>query len=254
MSFANPEELAAHLGGDALLPMVTPEAVRTALHDFSLSLLPGKDWEWLALAVRRTLAIGLKHVSGKAERPSNRQVRQELARLSQAAQSAWVTIFSRSREADSELWSHAFRSWQGSNALAAAEDADFGYNRFMAAVVELEWLSSILRDAARSTPKQRGSWRSAEMRQERIDRGQSLAAVFVAAFGQQPTANNFSGAKWSGDAISKAPTAFMDFYQRMVGLAFSERATPDLSGVTKEACRLHRKDPASFSDWIVPGL
>ena len=52
----------------------------------------------------------------------------------------------------------------------------------------------------------------------------------------------------------KAPTAFMDFYQRLVSLTFGENATPDLSAVVKVACKLHRSQPVVFNEGLIPNL
>ena len=121
--------------------------------------------------------------------------------------------------------------------------------RFKAAVAELDWLVSFTREAATTTPTQRGPWRQSERKRLRVERGQYLAPIFEAAFGQPVSANNFPN-----DARHKAPTPFMDFYSRMVTLAFGARGTSNLSEVVKAACQLHRQHPAQFAEGIIPGL
>jgi hypothetical protein len=46
----------------------------------------------------------------------------------------------------------------------------------------------------------------------------------------------------------------MDFYQRMVALAFDEQVTEDISDVLKAACQLHRDQPVQFAEGLIPGL
>jgi hypothetical protein len=82
-----------------------------------------------------------------------------------------------------------------------------------------------------------------------VERGQHLARIYEAAFGKLVTANNYPN-----DARHKAPTPFMDFYSRMVTLAFGGRETSNLAEVVKAACQLHREDPAQFAEGIIPGL
>ena len=123
------------------------------------------------------------------------------------------------------------------------------YRRFKAAVAELDWLASFMRDAAKATPSQRGPWRQSEGKRLRVERGQYLAPIFEAAFGQPVSANNFPT-----DARIKAQTPFMDFYGRMVTLAFDAHETANLTEVVKAACQLHREHPAEFAEGIIPGL
>ena len=82
-----------------------------------------------------------------------------------------------------------------------------------------------------------------------MERAQYLAPIYEAAFGQPVSANNFPT-----DARIKAQTPFMDFYGRMVTLAFGARETANLTEVVKAACRLHRQHPAEFAEGIIPGL
>lgn len=239
MSFADEEELNAFVYRDHALLHVTPEAVGEAMLDFPLP--SDRTLGWLALAVRRALAATIPNASDGPQRTSNSEIRKELRALSEAVSDTWVKVFGRSHAADSRLWDHAFRNWEGINALATSDDPGFDHNRFRAALAHMDWLSGYLREAARETEAQRGDWRRAEERRLRIERGQYLAPVFEAAFSQSVSANN-----WPSDARHEAKTPFMDFYQRMVALAFAENATPDLSGVLKAACRLHRECPVEL--------
>lgn len=249
MSFADEEELRAFIHRDHVLPWVTPEAVALALDGFSLQLSSSRTIDWLAMAVRRALGNTARRTGDGPRRPSNSEIRAELTRLAEAVQAAWGKVFDRSEASDSRLWDHAFRHWEGVNALATSDDPGFAYNRFRTALADLDWMSGFLRAAAQETEPQRGAWRRAEERRIRVERGQYLAPVFEATFGEAVTANN-----WPSDARHSAPTPFMDFYQRMVALAFAEQATPDLSGILKAASRLHRNEPVEFVQGAIPGL
>lgn len=252
MSFANDEEFAAFVGRDDWLRQVSDEAVSSALAGFPLSLNERHDMAWLAMAVRRALAITMRHKEDGPDRTSNAAIRKELERLAALVGSTWLQLFNCNHAADSQLWRHAWQHWNGDGGtdigggIIMGEPSD--YRRFQAAITELDWLSSFLRDAAKATESQQGPWRQSEEKFLRIERGQYLAPIFEAAFAQKVSANNWPS------GTHKAPSAFMDFYQRMVALAFNEKATPDISGVLKAACQLHRKQPAQFAEGIIPGL
>lgn len=252
MSFADEEEFAAFIGRDDWLKQVSDEAVSNALNGFPLTLSEGRDMAWLAMAVRRALAISMRHPEDSPERTSNANIRAELERLAAVAGSTWLELFQCDHAADQRLWDHAWHHWDGEggtdvgNGMVMGEPSD--YLRFKAVIAELDWLASFMRDAAKATPSQRGPWRQSEEKRLRVERGQYLAPIFEAAFDQQVSANNWPSGTHRG------PSAFMDFYQRMVALAFNEQATPDISGVLKAACHLHRQHPAQFAEGIIPGL
>lgn len=253
MSFANEDGLAAFIGGDHLLPAVTPDAVASALAGFNLPLSPGRDMDWLAMAVRRSLAMTIPHVEEGPERTSNADIRGELERMAALASAAWSALFKCDAAAESRLWRLAWSRWDGEggtdvgSGMVMGEPSD--YRRFKAAVAELDWLASFMREAAKATESQRGPWRQSEEKRLRVQRGQYLAPIYEAAFGQPVSANNFPT-----DARIKAQTPFMDFYGRMVTLAFGARETANLTEVVKAACQLHRQHPAEFAEGIIPGL
>lgn len=252
MSFADDAEFAAFIGRDNTLPAVTPEAVVKALAGFALPLSPGRDMDWLAMAVRRSLAICLPSVSDGPERTSNADIRGELERLAALTGQTWLELFQCDHAAESRLWDYAWHHWDGEggtdigNGMVMGEPSD--YRRFKAAVAELDWLACFMREAAKATDVHRKQWRNPERKALRIQRGQYLAPVFEAAFGQPVSANNWPSGKDTN------PTAFMDFYSRMVALAFGENATPNISGVLKAVCRLHRQQPAQFAKGVIPHL
>lgn len=246
MSFADESEFAAFIGRDQMLHALTADAVAEALRDFSGQLQSGLTIDWLAMAVRRSLAIPMRNVSDGPERTSNSDIRAMIEKLSTGVQATWRELFEADSAVDDRIWTIAWRRWDGEGGNVG-EPAE--YRRFRAALAELDWLARFLRIVAAETESPRGSWRAKERKWIRIERGHFLAPVFETAFGQPVTANN-----WPGDAVHKAPTAFMDFYQRMVALAFDEKATPDLSGVLKLACKLHREQPVQFAAGVIPKL
>lgn len=251
--FADDAEFTAFIGMDHMLPAVTPEAVANALTGFSLPLLPGRDMDWLAMAVRRSLAISIPNVSDGPERTSNADIRGELERLAALAGSTWLEIFQCDHAAESRLWDHALHHWNGEGGTDIGDGMVMGepsdYRRFMAAVAELDWLSNFLREAAKATESQRGPWRQSEEKRLRLQRGQYLAPIYEAAFGRPVSANNFPT-----DARIREQTPFMDFYGRMVTLAFGARETANLTQVVKATCQLHRQFPVEFAEGIIPGL
>lgn len=243
--------------GETFVPQVlrdriTPVAVSESLCDFNPSLVSGRDMAWLAMAVRRSLAISIPNQREAPQRTSNADIRAELERLANLAGSTWLELFQCDDTVESQLWDHAWHHWDGHGGSDVGDGRVMGepsdYRRFKSAVAELDWLASFMRDAARATASQRGPWRQSDGKRLRVERGQYLAPIFEAAFGQPVSANNWPSGTHRG------PSAFLDFYQRMVALAFGERATPDISGVLKAACQLHRQRPAEFAEGIIPGL
>ncbi|KRA81393.1 hypothetical protein [Altererythrobacter sp. Root672] len=253
MTFADDAEFAAFIGRDHMLGAVTMETVTSALDGFAVSLAPGKDMDWLALAVRRSLAISIRDVSNGPKRTSNADIRSELGRLAGLAGSTWLELFQCDVAAESRLWDHAWHQWNGEGGtdlgggIVIGEPSD--YHRFKVAVAELDWLANFMSEAARTTASQRGPWRLSEEKRLRVERGQYLATIYEAAFGQPVSANNFPT-----DARIRAQTPFMDFYGRMVTLAFGAPETANLTEVVKAACQLHRQHPAEFAAGVIPGL
>jgi hypothetical protein len=252
LSFADDEEFSAFLSMDHMLPAITEETVTDALKGFPLSLLPDRDVEWLAMAVRRSLAITLRSVGDGPERTSDADLRAELERLAGLVESTWLELFQCDQAADSRLWEYSLRHWDGQGGTEIADGIVTGepsdYRHFRETLGQLEWMASFMRAAARSIDVPRKQWRIPERKSLRIERGRYLAPIFEAAYGREVSANN-----WPSGANQK-PSAFMDFYQRMVALAFGEKSTPNLSGVLKAACQIHRQDPVKFAEGFISTL
>lgn len=250
MSFDDEDEIDAFFCGDDALSMITPDSLEIALSDFCLDLAPPRDWDWLASALRRALAVTVASSNAIQQQLPATDIRKELKCLAALAQATSQELQQRSGAADSRLWHFAFDRWGGEGGVDVGDGKIIGepseYYRFKAAVAELGWLASCIGDAAETTSIPRGPWEQAQRRRLRVERGQCLAPVFEAAFGQKPTANN-----WPSGTEPK-PSAFMDFYQRMVALAFEERATPDISGVLKYVCSLHKQHPEEPAENMSP--
>jgi hypothetical protein len=193
--------------------------------------------DWLATAVRRALAITIRAAGDRPDRQSNRKTKKELETLASRAAKAWLSIQERSHSADSAAWDFA---WHNSplegettiDGLTIGEPS--AYCRFLEALTHVDWLSTFLRDAADSIDKQAPRWTEAEWRQIRIERAQYLAPIYKTAFGL--------------DELIR----FVDFYQRMVALAFDEGDIRDLEALISEARRRHSETPATFAEGVIP--
>ncbi len=252
MSFADDDELDAFFWRDHLLPSVTPDAIASALKGFALPMQPGRDFDWLAMAVRRALAISLGIGAGP-EPTSAVMIQAELQRLAILTESTWLQFMKLTRVGDSSLSDFAWSRWDGEGGTDVNGDNvtrwSSDYRRFEAAVRETRWLADFLRQAAMAIEIPRGPWQTSENKRLRIERGYHLAPIFEAAFGQRVTANNFPNGP-----RGTARTPFMEFYQRMDTLAFGTRVSLNLAEVMKAACKLHRQHPAQFGEGSIPGL
>jgi hypothetical protein len=229
----------------AMVPLLTDDAIEAAVADFRLPLAPGVTLDWLSRAVRNALSSSRADVTSTSKRPSNRQVKANLTGAATAADTAFYALLQLDWWSDEALWRASLAGWDGEGGVDLGELGVVApaaeYRRFKETIDNLEWLSAWLRLVSASLPSQRSPWRRQADRTLRINRGRQLAPVFEAAFGQQVSANN-----WPSDARHKHSTAFMDFYERMVAVAFNERSTPDLPGILKEVCQKHRATPAEL--------
>jgi hypothetical protein len=156
------------VSGEDQLPQVTAEALEGRLRQLPFGLQEGRDWEWLAMLVRRALALSLPDTRDGPERDSNGEIRDDLLRLSGLASDTWLQLFDPADSVDSHLYWFALSRWDGlggedvGNGMVLGDPADFV--RFRAALAELDWVSSFLRDAAKSLPKQTGPWRASEQK------------------------------------------------------------------------------------------
>jgi len=230
--------------GEPTIAALTETAVAGALRGFELTAK--REMSWIARAVQGAIFVSMRPADESPTRRSNAEIRNEILRLADECSKLWLNLCQRSTEVDAAIWDRAFRDW-----VAEAPDdlvvPDIGQplnsKRFEDALFHVEWLSTYLRRAAhleRQTP----NWRRGEEREQRILRAQCLSPIFEQAFGAQPTVNTWPMAR------SLGPWA--DFYQRIVALAFGERATPNLEGVLDEARRRDKAFRVSFEPGVIP--
>ena len=224
---------------------LTESAVAEALAGFELK--PKREMLWIARAIQGAVYATLPSADERSDRPSNAEVRDEILKLARDCSKLWLDLSDRSHAADSAIWDRAFRNWisrVGDNheTIKIGEPSD--YTAFSDALRQLEWISSFLKGAAVALERQPPNWRRAELREQRVIRAQFLSAIYEEAFGVQPTVNTWPTAK------SLGPWA--DFYQRIVALAFGERATPNLEAVLDEARRRDKSDRVTFGPGVIP--
>lgn len=231
---------------DSRLPQVTIRAVSESMSDFALPLDAGRDVGWLALSVRRVLALT---VQSRDDDPATKmgpaQIRDNLRSLAKQTQDLWLSLSNMTQKEDDAILDVLFAQEEKGDVVSVL-------NLFGSQRDGLMTLFSILSAAANlidnSAEKQSTRWRDAARRRLRVERAHILAPVFELAFGVAATGNDFPSGK------SAAPSRFMDFYGRMVSLAFEERATPDLAAVVKEALKQHKEHPVHLAAGIVPGF
>jgi len=223
---------------------LTEAAVAEALVNFELE--PRREISWIARAIQGALYASLRPADERSDRPSNVQIRDELQKLADDCSKLWLRLSERSGEADQSVWHSAFRAWvdEGDELDTIEIGEPTEYKRFGETLLELDWLSAFLKRAANSLERQSPNWRRAVQREERIVRAHFLSPIYEQAFGATPTINTWPTAK------SLGPWA--DFYQRVVALAFGERATPNLEEVLDEARRRDKADRVSFGDGVIP--
>ena len=76
---------------------------------------------WLAMAVRRSLAISMPHPSDGPERTSNADIRAELKRLETLAGSTWLELIQCNEPPISRLWDYALHHWDGEGGKSGRE-------------------------------------------------------------------------------------------------------------------------------------
>jgi hypothetical protein len=225
---------------------LTEETIASALLDFPLEASPGLNW--LARAIQGALHFSIRW-GGDPDRPSNVEIRDELHGFADNLSALWLSLSQRSNAADDALWDYAFRNWshEGDEVLNhLIAETPPSYRRFGEAIAQLGWLAGYLRRASAAQEPQKPNWRRAEGREERIMRAQCLSIVYEFAFDAAPTLNRWPTSKSLGN--------WADFYQRIVALAFDEKATPNLEDVLREARRRQTADATRvvFAPGILP--
>lgn len=248
------DEMEAFIARDDMLPHVTTEAVQDALRDFPLHLSKDRSFEWLAMAVRRALAITIRHIDDNPEeRVSNAHIREDIDQGRRLADSARQYLLNQTSPVDDHLWHHAWRTSE-LQAIDAGHrrhptNVPSDYLRFQAALKELDWLVEFLGKAGESVEGQSSAWRRTARKDLRVERAYCLAPIFEVAFGEKITVLPVGS-----DPRFDTLTPFMRFYSEMMSLAFKTLDENGLLGVLRKAQRLHRKHPIQFAAGLIPGL
>jgi len=252
------EELAAFIGRDDWLPMITDSAVSKVASGLNLKLSPGKNWKWVAMIIRRALAMTIPHPNEGPNRPTNAEVRDEILRRARLIQKSWKDLVSYESNnglddnVDSLIFAYSAHHWTDEKAFAIESGTPPLFSRYRRALAEMDWLGGYLERISKSVKRQSGPWKQSKERSLRLERAELLAEIFHSAFGTRPTANNW--APGGGDARHVNPTPFMSFYQAIVSIAFNEHSTPNLSEILKIACYRHREKRPELNERIFPGL
>lgn len=238
MTFANDEEFDRWAYMEDHFSDLTPSNLAAELAHFTYKLAEGKDYDWLAMAIRRALALSVRAAGDGPDRQPNAETRKEIQGLAKRSGKLWLALRENlSQEADDALYSYAFRNWAGEREGISSGDPT-EWKRFRSALAELDWLSGWLRRAADQIPSQRPRWTEREVRNIRIQRGLALAPIYLSAYRVNTLASK----------------AFGDFYQRVTDLAFDEGDIPDFESMMSEIRQSHSKEPLVYEAHFIPGI
>ncbi|MCL4671852.1 MAG: hypothetical protein KJZ64_02725 [Sphingomonadaceae bacterium] len=225
------------------LSHVTGGAVRTALDDLPLNFVDGWDYEILAAEIRTALSNTIPLKICDPERLSNTDIQNKLENLSKVAINLHNEISNLNYYVDQKLTETSFKLDGFVNFIGFIFSKDSRYYRFRKITSEIYFLADFLQTASASVEVQSHKWRDHERKRLRIWRAETLIPIFTDAFGEAATVNKASAIdQW------RNPTRFMIFFQLMMGLAFGEKATPNLVEVL-ETARNNLKD-----DVVIPGI
>ncbi len=215
---------------DEALSHVADDTVEFALDGLSLNFVGGWNYEILAIKVRKALSGTILPQNLDPARLSNKEVRDKLAELSQAARSLDNGISKLHFLADHRLRETSFKEDGFANFIGFIFSQNSQYFRFRRIVPELSFLADFLEVTCQGIEEQSHKWEDSEKKRLRILRAETLIPIFEDAYGKRATVNNASRTDYW-----RNPTKFMIFYQSMMGLAFAEKATPNLVEVLKTA-------------------
>ena len=193
-------------------------------------MVDGWNHEVLAVEIGIALSPTMPPEIFDPSRLSNADIRDRIAKLSRAARALHNEISGACALVHGQLKSASFKRDGFTNFIGFLFSKNSQYFRFHETSSNLSFVADFLDSAARDTERQSSKWRQSEKRRLRVWRGERLIPIFEGAFGRKITVN-----AWPFDSRHRGPTLFMQFYQRMVKLAFDEEITDDLSGVLKEA-------------------
>lgn len=224
---------------------VTAETLGTAMIEakFSLAIAPGRDAEWLALAVRRALAVSaIGEIQAVREQRSNAEIRDNLKSLADQTMKLYHALWSLPPDD-----AGAVDDILLADVLVGGESGASPFNRDREGLLGL-YRTLMRASGAAAENKQGPGWRSAVERHQRVQMGRHLAPVFEAAFKSKPTASDHEHGPVLG------PSGFVAFYKLVTQLVGTPNRNNDLIKVVKEAVNRHRRDPVRYEVGVIPGL
>lgn len=204
---------------------------------------------WITRAVQGALYTSLVPASMGHDRPSNSDLRDEIAKAAKIAAKLQDALAELSWGADQALYDYAFSHWLDDDQkpiVNALQGVPTLYRDYQEATRRLGSLRDFLQATANELDrkKQPAGWRRAQLREERIWRAQCLSPIYATAFDREPTVITFPGSEGLGP--------WAEFYQAMVSIAFGEHATPNIEEVLDEARRRDKVDRVVFSSRTIP--
>lgn len=211
---------------------LTTEALAEAIDGFPLSLSPGRDLDWLAHALRKTIALATPvgiAVGDKAQ--PNAVTRANLTRAAVKIEKAAAAL---KQLSDLDLVP----------VVRAMESTPRGAPSFRLMPAEFEYVADAFRTVARSLHIAQGPTRAAAARELAVRRAFYVAPLFEMAFATKATVNDYPGAD-----LGHWP----DFFERIMSAATGDRVA-DLRKVLKEARSRHlarQETPLTYPDrWL----
>lgn len=200
---------------------LTPEAVAEALDGFPLCLPAERNLDWLAHALRKTLALAtpLGIANGDNAQP-NSVTRANLTRAAAKLEKAAAAL-----KELSEL--------DLAPVAQAMAPTPLGVPSFRIMRADIEYVADSFRAVSRSLHIAQGPARAAAARELAVRRAFYLAPTFELAFGVKATVNDFPGAELG---------RWADFFARIIFAATGDRVA-DLRKVVKEARSRHLARP-----------
>lgn len=211
---------------------LTTAALAEAIDGFPLPLCPGRDLDWLAHALRKTVALATPIGIAVGDKAQPNSVTQ--ANLTRAAAKIERAAAALKQLSDLDLVP----------VVRAMELTPRGAPLFRLMPAEFEYVADAFRNVARSLHIAQGPTRVAAARELAVRRAFYVAPLFETAFGVKATVNDYPGAN---------PGPWPDFFGRIIFAATGDRVA-DLRKVLKEARSRHiarQGTPLAYSEkWL----
>lgn len=210
---------------------VTADALADALDGFPLCLPTERSLDWLARALRKTLALATPLGIALGDNAQVNTITR--ANLTRAAAKLDKAAAALKELTDLDL----------ADVVRVMALGPLGAPSFRSMPAELEYISDSFREVARRLYIVQGPARAAAARELAVRRAFYLAPVFELAFGVKATANDYPDAD---------PGPWPDFFSRVIYAATGDRVA-DLRKVLKEARSRHlaRQGPLAYAEaWL----